>query len=221
MLIYIPEEPLYPPEFLKLNQKHRVEIGNELELKSYTIERAVVELINKFMDTLTEPAFQYDKYNWMDPEMAVKPVGSLSKLTSGDESIFFKPVDRQEQTSLKITHMECLDMFAFFNSKMIESLSKSMKLSLELLKKRETASSIQSLAVYPPLIKTDMELHIPNAIIVPDLEEIQSYLTQIMNNTLDVMKFVTVWAQRNLTPTGNCDILDTDLFAGISKLLFT
>lgn len=62
-----------------------------------------------------------------------------------------------------------------------------------------------------------MELHIPNAVIVPDLEEIQSYLTQIMNNTLEVMKFVTVWAQRNLTPTGDCDNFDNDLFAGLSK----
>lgn len=60
-----------------------------------------------------------------------------------------------------------------------------------------------------------MELHIPNAVIVPDLEEIQGCLTQLMNNTLGVMKHVTVWAQRNLTPSGNCDTLDEDLFAGI------
>lgn len=219
MLVFIPEEPLYPQEFLNLNQKHRVVIGNELEMKSYNVESAVVELINTFMDTITEPSFQDQKYNWMDPELAVQPVGSLSKLNTEDELIFFKPVDRQEKMNLTIIHMECLDMFAFFNSKMIEALYKSMKMSLEELKKRVTASSIyiQSLSMYPPLIKTDMELHIPNAVICPDLDEIQTYLIQIMNNTLEVMKFVTIWAQRNLKPTGNCDVLDFDPFEGKSK----
>lgn len=38
------------------------------------------------MDTVTIPEFQEMKYNWMDPEKAVRPVGSSSKLLMGDDA---------------------------------------------------------------------------------------------------------------------------------------
>lgn len=60
-------------------------IGRELELKSYTIEKAVFVLINQFMDLITEPELQDGKYNWLDREKATKPVASLTKLISPDE----------------------------------------------------------------------------------------------------------------------------------------
>lgn len=115
------------------------------------------------------------------------------------------PINRMEKVDLQSTHKECLDLFAYFNSKIIEALTKTMKISLELLKKRETATSVLEMAVYPPLVKTDMELHIPNAIIVPSLEEIQGYFTNIMQNTLDVMNAVSIWAQRDFDNMENDD----------------
>lgn len=55
----------------------------------------------------------------------------------------------------------------------------------------------------PPLVKTNMELHIPNAVVVPAVDEIQTCFNQIMQTTLEIMKSVTVWAQRDL-----CKLLD-------------
>lgn len=60
--------------------------AKEIELKSSTAEKAVIDLINIFMDTVTQPDLQMDKYNWMDPERAVKPVGSSSKLLMGEDA---------------------------------------------------------------------------------------------------------------------------------------
>lgn len=60
-------------------------IGKDLELKSSTVERAVIELINKFLDVITDPNLQEGKYEWMDPTEAIKPVGSLSRLQGVDE----------------------------------------------------------------------------------------------------------------------------------------
>lgn len=85
MLIKFPNEPVYPQDLLKMNVKYKGEVGKELELRSLTVEKAVYELINKFMDVITEPEMQAGKYNWMDPVEAVKPVGSLSRLQGGDE----------------------------------------------------------------------------------------------------------------------------------------
>lgn len=61
-------------------------LAREIELKSSTAERAVIELINKFMGVITNPELQQGKYDWLDPEKAVKPVGSSSKLNMGDDA---------------------------------------------------------------------------------------------------------------------------------------
>ena len=59
--------------------------ARKIELTSSIVEKAVVDLINKFMDTVLQPDLQEHKYNWMDPEKAVKPVGSTSKLLTGED----------------------------------------------------------------------------------------------------------------------------------------
>lgn len=51
----------------------------------------------------------------------------------------------------------------------------------------------------PPLVKTNMELHIPNAVVVPSVDEIQICFNHIMQTTLEIMKSVTIWAQRDLS----------------------
>lgn len=43
-----------------------------------------------------------------------------------------------------------------------------------------------------------MILRIPNAVLVPSLDEIQTLFNMMMFRTLDIMKDVTVWAQRDL-----------------------
>lgn len=55
-------------------------------------------------------------------------------------SAAFKQIDRAEKINLTTVHAECLDMFAYFNSKIIEALTKAMKMSLDQLKKRETVT---------------------------------------------------------------------------------
>lgn len=61
-------------------------IEKEIELKSSTAERAVIELINKFLDVITQPDLQEGKYDWLDPDKALKPVGSTSKIHMGEEA---------------------------------------------------------------------------------------------------------------------------------------
>lgn len=58
----------------------------EIELKSSTVERAVIDLINKFLDELVQPDIDDVKYDWLNPEKALRPVGSTSKLHMGAEA---------------------------------------------------------------------------------------------------------------------------------------
>ncbi|KAI4469354.1 dynein heavy chain family protein [Holotrichia oblita] len=84
--VCLPDSPIKPQELLELNLQHRAKLAKEMELKSSTAEKAVIDLINIFMDTVTQPDLQAEKYNWMDPERAVKPVGSSSKLLMGEDA---------------------------------------------------------------------------------------------------------------------------------------
>lgn len=58
----------------------------ELELKSVKTERAVIGLITKFLDIIDQEDLQDGKYDWLDPELAVKPVTSSSKLIVGPDA---------------------------------------------------------------------------------------------------------------------------------------
>lgn len=59
-------------------------LGDEIKFKLYTAEKIVIELINKFVDIITDPRLQEGKYDWMDPVRAVKPVASTSKVNQED-----------------------------------------------------------------------------------------------------------------------------------------
>lgn len=48
-----------------------------------------------------------------------------------------------------------------------------------------------------PLMKTHMELQIPLTLINPNLDDIQSHFSQVLNNILDTHKYIVMWGQRN------------------------
>lgn len=58
----------------------------EIELKSSTVETAVIQLINKFLDEIIHPDLQEGKYDWLSPDKALRPVGSTSKLHMGADA---------------------------------------------------------------------------------------------------------------------------------------
>ncbi|CAG9764101.1 unnamed protein product [Ceutorhynchus assimilis] len=188
-LVYLPNVPIIPAEFLRENIKHREDIVTELQLKSDAIEKCVKDLINKFLSVIEQPNLQENKYNWLDPEKAVRPIGSTSRLlTSADAA--FKEIDRNVPLDLTNIHSDCIEMFAYFNMKLTDALIKATKLSLEKVKQRAT-----SIGGEIPLMCTHMILQIPVATISPNLDEIQSYFSQVLQNILDVHKYIGLWGQ--------------------------
>lgn len=57
--------------------------------------------------------------------------------------------------------------------------------------------SLLEMVTSAPLMKTSMELLIPITLIKPNLDEIQSTFSQILNNILDTHKNIIMWGQRN------------------------
>lgn len=93
MLFKLDEYPKSPEQFLADNIAFSDKIAIDFEIKSSAAEKAVVMIINKFMDLVTDPTVQDVKYNWMDYEKIHKHFGSESKLIEGPFEpgiVFFK-----------------------------------------------------------------------------------------------------------------------------------
>ncbi|XP_050311595.1 dynein axonemal heavy chain 8 [Anthonomus grandis grandis] len=192
-LVFLPNEPIAPSEFLQENIKYGHEVARELRLKSSTIEKSVKDLINTFLSVIEQPELQQNKYDWLDPEKAVKPIGSTSRLlTSADAA--FKEMDRNVPLDLANIHSDCIEMFAYFNMKLTDALIKATKLSLEKIKLRATNIGEE----WIPLMSTYMKLTIPIAIISPSLDEIQNHFSQVLQNILDVNKYIGLWGQEEM-----------------------
>lgn len=51
-----------------------------------------------------------------------------------------------------------------------------------------------------PMMRTKMQLQIPNTVINPDLTVIQQMFAQVVANVLECNKFIHLWGQRGVTP---------------------
>ncbi|KAK5645861.1 hypothetical protein RI129_004325 [Pyrocoelia pectoralis] len=166
----------------------------EIQKKLYTSQKAVMALINKFLDTMTAREVQKQKYNWMDPEKALKIVASATKM---DDDIAFKEIDPHTLSDINVLHNDCNEMFAYFNSKVTDSLVKATRMSLDILKNRATTAGITDLSKSKPMMLTKMELQIPIAVTNPTLDEVQSNFSQILEGILSIHEEIPMWGLLN------------------------
>ncbi|KAF5281562.1 hypothetical protein FQA39_LY05097 [Lamprigera yunnana] len=217
-LLNLPDTPLLPDELLECFfnfRKHKSTFGRffngfikillvlvkDLQLKIYTVEKATIALINKFLDRMDNPAIQSKKYDWLDPEKGIQPLGSFSKLT---DDLVFRDVDLHLLEDINIIHNDCRDMFSYFNSKVVESLIKSTRLTLDILKKRGIPFRLADTLMNPiPIFQTKMELHIPVAVINPSLDEIHTQFMIMLDNLLLIHKEIPLWGQGEINMEDN------------------
>nr|CAD7194915.1 unnamed protein product [Timema douglasi] len=117
LLVWLPDEDaVSPPNFLAKNIALRQEIAGELESKSSTVEKAVIELINCFVSTIDCPEIQDEMFNWLDPMKANRIMGSQTRLNFlSDEAVCSsfgqKGLFRLFQSNLMIT-VQLVNLFA-------------------------------------------------------------------------------------------------------------
>lgn len=148
------------------------------------------------MDAINDPHLQEGKYDWLDPERVVKPVGSSSKLIMANEDALFGDIDRNQHIDIFSIHSDCVEMFAYFNMNMTDALVKCTKSSLEKIKKRAANSNIEDMLTTLPIMKTYMELQIPINMIIPTLDQIQQHFAMVLNNIVATHKDIVQWGQR-------------------------
>ncbi|KAG5338491.1 DYH8 protein, partial [Acromyrmex heyeri] len=203
MLLKLDEYPKSSEQLLADNIDFTDKIAIDLEIKSSAIEKAVIMIINKFIDLITDPTVQDIKYNWMDLEKMYKQVGSETRLIQGPFEPGFGYIERTNKVKIHQVHNDCMEFFAYYNNKLIEALVKCTKNSLDLLKKKATIMSVlvKDIAIEQeiPIMMTYFVLQIPNIIIIPSIEELQNNFGKVITNIIETHKKVYAWGQRYST----------------------
>nr|CAD7567573.1 unnamed protein product [Timema californicum] len=202
LLVWLPDEDaVSPPNFLAKNIALRQEIAGELESKSSTVEKAVIELINCFVSTIDCPEIQDEMFNWLDPMKANRIMGSQTRLNFLSDEAAFREVEKINQADLPLIVQDCMEMFSFFNQKNLEALVAATKNSLEALRKRVVQSRLGS-STNPefvpelPIFSTYLVVKIPQIVVEPTLEDIQQHFAQGVTNIIDTHKSIILWGER-------------------------
>ncbi|XP_060805314.1 dynein axonemal heavy chain 8 [Amyelois transitella] len=202
MLVYLPEQAVDPTVFYEENLVRRDEIAADLQQKSWNAEIAVIELINKFLDSVPSKQIKDLQDNWLDIEKALKPVTSATRVFPEDAA--FLEIENPDRFEITPTINECNELFAYFATKCLEALIKCTRQSLDMLRRRASVSSFLTMTIDPeeqkklkPLMLTMMQLMIPRILIKPTLEEIQTSFSQVvLNCIMDLHRNVFMWGQQ-------------------------
>uniref|UniRef100_A0A803VLU3 Dynein axonemal heavy chain 8 n=1 Tax=Ficedula albicollis TaxID=59894 RepID=A0A803VLU3_FICAL len=90
----------------------------------------------------------------------------------------------------------CKDLLAYFSRRLLISLQKATRLSLDRIKRRMSVplKSEDTIA----FLEAEVHLDIPNLVIVPSLDDIQQAINRMIHLTLEVNRGVAQWGQRRL-----------------------
>ncbi|CAB3221710.1 unnamed protein product [Arctia plantaginis] len=202
LLVYLPDQAVDPTIFYDENFVRRDNIAQEIQQKSSNAEIAVIELINKFVESVPSKPIRDLKDKWLDIEKALKQVTSATRVIPEDAA--FAEIENPDRYDVNPAINECNELFAYFATKCLESLIKCTRQSLDTLRRRASVSSFLTMTTDPveqkklkPLMLTYMSLQIPRILIKPALEEIQSSFTQvILNCIMDIHRNVFMWGQQ-------------------------
>ncbi|KAM6082368.1 dynein axonemal heavy chain 8 [Chlamydotis macqueenii] len=212
LLVVLPEDgPIKVKNMLTCNETYTKECAELLNHKSMCIEDAVQELISIF-----EKNYEI-KRSEKTSEKHVLPVkekhvvfgnieeereNNTSAALHGDSS---KDKDKEEEFKKK-----CKEMVACFSHRLLESLQKATRLTLDSLKKRvfvsnKTTFGRTKFSVHPSeseevtsFLKAEVHLAIPNVVMVPSLDDIQQAINRVIQLVLEVSRGVAQWGQRHL-----------------------
>ncbi|XP_062548437.1 dynein axonemal heavy chain 8 [Armigeres subalbatus] len=226
-LIVLPTDAITAVQFSDMNVKYRQTIEKYLEKKSQAMEKATIELINKFVENIEVAVFDekgnrkfqlpldqitdenrrreevlpIDKYDWISFDKIYKALAYPSP-EMHRKALF------QDYTGLNydvtLLHIDCMELFAYFNHRVISIFVRMVKASLEKLRTRIKLLNLQmnkaaTLRDIQPLLVTEMELEPEECEIRPSLEGIQAYFQRVIVNVVETFYAVSTWGRQAKT----------------------
>ncbi|NXQ74857.1 DYH8 protein, partial [Quiscalus mexicanus] len=181
-------------DLLTDNEEYTKECSELFNVKSMRIEDAVQDLIEIFEKHYEFPSLRPSELQGRkDKRIAFEGKVKEKEKTpaEGSQSEDSKSGDKEEEFK-----KNCKDLLAYFSRRLLVSLQKSTRLSLDRIKRRMSVP-IKSENV-TPFLKAEVHLEIPNLVIVPSLDDIQHAINRMIHLTLEVNRGVAQWGQRHL-----------------------
>ncbi|NWW66587.1 DYH8 protein, partial [Ifrita kowaldi] len=192
-LVSLPVDgPIKIEDLLTDNEDYTKECAESLNIQSMHIEDAVQELIDLFEKNYEFPSSRPSE------SQGIKHIAFESKKkekektpAEGPQSDDSKGSDKEEEFK-----KNCKDLHAYFSRRLVISLQKATRLSLDRIKRRMSVSIKSEDAT--PFLKAEVHLDIPNLVIVPSFDEIQHAINRMIHLILEVNRGVAQWGQRHL-----------------------
>ncbi|NXW67144.1 DYH8 protein, partial [Hirundo rustica] len=187
-LVSLPADgPIKIEDLLTDNEDYTKECAELLNIKSMHIEDSVQDLIDIF-----EKNYEFPSPKPSEPQ-GTKHIAfeSKEKTTEGSQSDDSKSSNKEEEFK-----KNCKDLLAYFSRRLLISLQKATRLSLDRIKRRMSVPIKSEDAT--PFLKAEVHLDIPNLVIVPSLDDIQQAINRMIHLTLEVSRGVAQWGQRHL-----------------------
>ncbi|NXC02597.1 DYH8 protein, partial [Orthonyx spaldingii] len=191
-LVSLPVDgPIEIEDLLTDNEKYTQECAALLNIKSMHVEDAVQELIVLFEKNYEFPSPK-------TPGLKEKHIAFESKEKEKEKTPAEAPQSDDNRGNDKEEEFKknCKDLLAYFSRRLLVSLQKATRLSLDSIKRRMTVP-IKSEEI-TPFLKAEVHLDIPNLVLVPSLDDIQRAIHRMIQLTLEVSRGVAQWGQRHL-----------------------
>ncbi|NXU46526.1 DYH8 protein, partial [Drymodes brunneopygia] len=191
-LVSLPVDgPIEIEDLLTDNEDYTKECAELLNIKSMHIEDAVQDLINLFEKNYEFPSLKPAEGRKEKRIAFERKEKEKEKASEGPRSDDSKGHDKEEEF-----RKHCKDLLAYFSRRLLISLQKATRLSLDRIKRRMSVPIKSENTI--PFLKGEVHLEIPNLVIVPSLDEIQQAINRMIHLTLEVNRGVAQWGQRHL-----------------------
>ncbi|WAQ93678.1 DYH8-like protein [Mya arenaria] len=174
-------------------------VAKDLNKMNQAVEDAVKELVNIFMHQALAGSGSADEHSIEASFSGATTNGSIPLSTEVGST------DDSEQSDEQMIRDACVELTEHFKHRLVESLIRATRISLDVMRKRffsrgggmlhfEDGSGGTS-DIRIPFFTADITLAIPNVVMQPSLEDIQSTLNKACQLVLDVSKGVLQWGQ--------------------------
>ncbi|XP_013102946.2 dynein axonemal heavy chain 8 [Stomoxys calcitrans] len=222
LYMYTPTSPESSEKFYENCNTLRLKIEKEIEKKSACMELAVIDLCNMFVDLLefgptnsmgrrvfqlppeeinesnwrAEGAMPVNKWDWIKFDQINRAIYLVS-----DDILRTLQFKNYENISYELHHLQndCMDLFSYYNSKMILALVACSKRSLDYVRRKILRMNMRS-DTQPPILYSKLDIDLESGCrIVPNLEVMQADFHRAVLNCTEINYFVNTWGKRAKT----------------------
>ncbi|KAI4809667.1 hypothetical protein KUCAC02_018534 [Chaenocephalus aceratus] len=187
VMIELPEDHASSVQHLMdLNENHSKEWTKILDFKYNRVKRAVKELDNVFRGIYESKSTKKTVEEPVSGRRTVSFSGETQKAPSEDVGRNSEGPDRDRAIKFE---KEFKKLYEYFTERVFDALVKTTKLSLKALRRRVCGTKSKSTkSKMVSLINSEVQLIIPNVVMIPAVEEIQQAINRLIDLVLEISK---------------------------------